>query len=427
MSNTKTSRRDPNSTVTVGMSISGRISKKMEDFLVITFKNGKANCSGTLHVSEFPSLSREERDAMFGVAEVGMPAPGLEVILVSPPDEKRRYTKVRLSALKPLKDKLPPKPDQGKRERQPAKPHAKANPRPAGDAKVDGGNDGGSSGGKSDGNGGGATTEGGKPKSHHQGNGKRNKHRNSKGTSGGDKGTKKAKGAKPAARPAPAAAVDHLEAAGKLIASVRQAGGSVSRENLARAMALRNAAADVGFMARIAAMEQGVARVAECDGEIRSIHRAHDAKALDAAIKVHAARAQGVKLDAEAAAIKQDSARYASLCRKAKANESDTALQSEKEKAKSALDARRAKLATDREANKKARDDADFELVMVISAGAGSDDYERLVGAAESLANWSAEKAAKTAWLGKMVARSNRHLEAKPDATAEAAAEAKKD
>lgn len=100
----KNTTRDPNSVVTVGAPINGRIVKKMKDFVVIDFNVGAVKCSGVLHVSEFPALTRNERDAMFGVAVVGMPANGLVVLSTTPPEQDKRFTKVRLSALKPLKD-----------------------------------------------------------------------------------------------------------------------------------------------------------------------------------------------------------------------------------------------------------------------------------------------------------------------------------
>lgn len=96
--------RNPNSVVTPGAPVNGRIVKKGKDFVVVHFHVGAVKCSGVLHVSEFPSLARNERDAMFGVAKVGMPANGLVVLTVTPPQEGQHFSKVRLSALQPLKD-----------------------------------------------------------------------------------------------------------------------------------------------------------------------------------------------------------------------------------------------------------------------------------------------------------------------------------
>lgn len=99
--------RDPNAIVKVGMIVNGgKFTKKGPDFLVVTWKIDGKRVSGVLHVSEFPSLDRNERNKMFAVAnlEDNIDVNGVVVIETKPPKEGKYFTRVRLSALKPLKD-----------------------------------------------------------------------------------------------------------------------------------------------------------------------------------------------------------------------------------------------------------------------------------------------------------------------------------
>ena len=437
MSAINTPRRDPNSVVTVGMSINGKIIKKLGDFVVIGFNVGNANCSGVLHVAEFPSLDRAERDAMFGVAEEGMPAPGLVVISVTPPAEGKYFTKVRLSALKPIKDALPPKPAAEKKKKK-KKDGSTLNR----DARRNGANNGGK-GGQRNRNGSGnrpvkviVTESAPSAVTIHADELNRSGPRGSgtstppavkatvfsplctvdKAIAAKPKNEKPVKKAKPAAaKPTVTVALTNpLDAARALVKSMEQPADSVGDfSDLGRAMALRNARADGGFMDRIRSIAQGLSFVDECVTSSAAIAAGMDPKVLAAATKVAAARAEGTKLDSEAATIKGMSARYAGLCKKAMADEGNEALQSEKATAKSDIDSRREKLAANRDANKKALDDADMELVFAVLAGAGADEYEAPVANAAKLLKLTADVADKTAWLGKMVARSERHLEPK--------------
>ena len=89
---------DRNAAVKLGMLVSGFFTRKLQSAMVVAYRVGDCRkCSGVLHVSKFPG-SRKERDKLFGAARVGMKVVGLQVIDVTPPDDKKDYTGVRLSA-----------------------------------------------------------------------------------------------------------------------------------------------------------------------------------------------------------------------------------------------------------------------------------------------------------------------------------------
>lgn len=435
--NSKTSRRDPNSLVQSGMSVNGgRITKKLADFIVIAWKVDGVECSGVLHVSEFPSLQRKERDAMFGVAAVGMEANGLVVLSTTPPKGKKRFTKVRLSALQPLKDALPPKPNSGgaadgqSKHRQPQK-----DPSPNHGKRSGGGNHGKRSGGApaaqaaagdgasnaGDGSAAAPAKRNGKPtqgKPQHHGKGKVDK-----GAGGG----KPAEPKKPAPKKVTTAVLtpaDPVAAARELIASVRNPKDTVDGfAGLARHMRLKAAMSDASFMARVRAIEEGVTFIDSCVAQRSELAHAHDGKVIEAASQVHATRKVDARLDEEAAALKSAGARYAGLCGQAKKDESKKACADE---LKSEIDRRREQLGKNRESNMAAFNDADFQLISAAHCGgAGSEDYEALVAVAAQLDKLQAEVAEKTKWLSRMVLRSERFLQPQPEgATVEAAIEA---
>lgn len=457
MNSTNTSRRDPNSVVKSGMPVNGgRITKKLTDFVVIAWKVDGIECSGVLHVSEFPSLKRAERDAMFGVAAVGMEANGLVVLSTTPPQGKNRFSKVRLSALQPLKDALPPQPDGNgggaggqPKHRKPNHQHrsgksgggdgggkrthnstsAANTAATAGDTAVEGSP---APAGTSDAGAVSAAVRNGKP---HQGkprregkghDGKGKPHHQAKGKGGGKPANPQKKEPEPKKVTAPVivAPADPVPAARELIASTRGSLDTVGNfADLGRHMRLKSAQADGAFMSRMRAMEEGVSFIDSCAAQRSELVRAHDSKVLDAASKVHATRKVGARLDEEAKALKTLGARYASLCGQAKKDESKKA---DADKLKSEIDRRREQLGKDRESNLAAFNDADVELIFAAHCGgAGSEDYEALVTAAAQLDKLTTEAAEKTKWLGRMVLRSERFLQPQPEgATVAAATEA---
>lgn len=457
MNSIKTSRRDPNSVVQSGMPVNGgKITKKLTDFVVIEWPVDGVNCSGVLHVSEFPSLDRAERDKMFGVCTIGMPANGLVVLSVSPPKDGKRFSKVRLSALKPIKDALPPQPDGNgggaggePKHRKPSKnrgrnngngngggkgpnrsaPAAKA-AATAGDATVEGAP---APAGASGTGAASAAARNGKP---HQGkprregkghDGKGKPQHQAKGKGGGKPANpqpKKEPEPKKVTVPQIVAPSNPVAAARELIASIGQSNETVGDfAALGRTMRLKAATADAPFMSRVRSMQEGLTFIDSCVAQRSELVRAHDDKVLTAASKVHATRKVDARLDEEAKALKSLGARYASLCGQAKKDESKKA---DADKLKSEIDRRREQLGKDRESNKSVWNDADLELILGAGCGAaGSEDYEALVTAAAQLDKLTTEAAEKTKWLGRMVLRCERFLQPQPEgATVAAATEA---
>lgn len=90
---------DHNSVVKVGAVIEGHFAKKGDLFMVVPFEYEGHQCSGVLHVSQFPDKNRKRRDAMFELAEVDPDQNfSLRVIEVVPPRGKFKLTVVRLTA-----------------------------------------------------------------------------------------------------------------------------------------------------------------------------------------------------------------------------------------------------------------------------------------------------------------------------------------
>ncbi len=98
----KTSRKtelvDTNAAVQVGAVVDGHFTMKKEHFMVVSFEYDGQQCSGVLHVSQFPHKNRKKRDAMFELADVGPQLYRLTVIEVMPPCGKFKLTVVRLTA-----------------------------------------------------------------------------------------------------------------------------------------------------------------------------------------------------------------------------------------------------------------------------------------------------------------------------------------
>jgi hypothetical protein len=209
--------------------------------------------------------------------------------------------------------------------------------------------------------------------------------------------------------------IDIIARARDLIADARSQTKRVAGlADLGRAAALKKAAGDRSFTMAILAMEGVLERLSKIENDCRAIRQAYrdhdDTKKLAAALAVQAARARGVELDSEAAAIKRDSARFAGLWRQAQDSGSAPEKQRERDEARLSLDSRRAKLAADRRANKFALDDADLSLVFAMGDGAGSHSYEQLVSTVDQRVALTAEADEKTAWLGEQVARLNAML-----------------
>lgn len=99
--NAKSGQFDRNDGVKAGITVRGFFCKRLPQAMVVVYKTGdRRNCSGILHVSEFPAGTREERDRLFAEAKVGERTPLLKVIEAKAPCGNRNYTSVRLSARK---------------------------------------------------------------------------------------------------------------------------------------------------------------------------------------------------------------------------------------------------------------------------------------------------------------------------------------
>lgn len=96
--NTK-SMKDNNSVVENGSIINGAVvTKKLDSAVVLSYKVGDTDCTGVMHVSQFPSIKREERDAMFAAAAEGTSYDKLEATVEGPDKSKgRQFSCVRLS------------------------------------------------------------------------------------------------------------------------------------------------------------------------------------------------------------------------------------------------------------------------------------------------------------------------------------------
>ena len=89
---------DTNAAVKVGAVVDAYFTLKKEHFMVVAFDYEGQECTGVLHVSQFPHKNRKKRDAMFELAEVGPQLYRLTVIEVVPPSGKFKLTVVRLTA-----------------------------------------------------------------------------------------------------------------------------------------------------------------------------------------------------------------------------------------------------------------------------------------------------------------------------------------
>ncbi len=94
---------DANVNVTLGLMVDAIVEKKGEQSVVLSYQVNGVTCSGVLHVSQFGSFERQKRDQLFAAVQEKQELKGLQVIEVVPPSGDRRFTSVRLSALKPLK------------------------------------------------------------------------------------------------------------------------------------------------------------------------------------------------------------------------------------------------------------------------------------------------------------------------------------
>lgn len=91
--------KDNNSSVTNGSVINGAsVTQKLQQAVVLSYKFDNKDCTGVMHVSQFPSTDRAQRDKMFADCEVGTTYDGLEAsVEVADKSKGRRFTSVRLS------------------------------------------------------------------------------------------------------------------------------------------------------------------------------------------------------------------------------------------------------------------------------------------------------------------------------------------
>lgn len=331
---------DNNASVQPGARIDGVFTKKLATAMVVGFTFDGKRCSGVLHVSQFPSENRAERDKMFEVARVGMPAPGLTVIEVQPPEGDRRFTSVRLTSRTTGKDM--------KMERKNA---------PSTSDRRDSGK--------------------------HEPEGGQGRHGECKpaaaATSVPASAASTAVSVPVAVAPAavvapvvPQGPADPLARARALVAEVRQPARSFGLADLKRAYAVKNLASDAEASALLASIETSIGEIDALGAEARRIASSLDAETLGKATTLYGIRVQKQELDARTAALKQESARYAGLCGKVKrAGDNVPAhLQAQADEMKAAIETRRAALKDACAANKTADDDADLALLFSVK---GSD------------------------------------------------------
>ena len=91
--------QDNNSVVTNGAIINGaEVNEKREQAVVLKYEFGGKSCTGVMHVSQFPSTDRAQRDRMFAATNVGDQFNNLEAsVEPADKDKGRRFTSVRLS------------------------------------------------------------------------------------------------------------------------------------------------------------------------------------------------------------------------------------------------------------------------------------------------------------------------------------------
>ncbi len=307
---------DHNASVQLGMRIDGVFTHKLPTGMVVGFKlNGKP-CSGVLHVSQFPSNERDMRDRMFGVATVGMPAPGLTVVGIEPPSEDKRYTRVRLSA-RPAKE--------GGSDKTATKHGAASTPK--------------------------TVKENGST---------------AKVTSSAPRMV-----AISAAAPVVVAApIDPVVRGRQLAVEARTPARSCGLADLGRSMAIARLSVDTEASALLGSIESHLSQIDALAAEATRISSSLSSDTLTQASALYSVRAQKRELDAETAVLRQESARYAGLCGKIKraGDNVPSELQSQADEMKSALEAKRAALKDAYAANKKLDDDADLGLLFAISA-----------------------------------------------------------
>lgn len=114
------SMQDQNSVVENGAIVNGaQVTEKRQQAVVLKYSFAGKDCTGVMHVSQFPSLDRASRDKMFAEATIGSIYDGL-VAEVEPADKSkgRRFTSVRLSGRSPLEKAAESKRDAARAERQ---------------------------------------------------------------------------------------------------------------------------------------------------------------------------------------------------------------------------------------------------------------------------------------------------------------------
>ncbi|MDZ4837636.1 MAG: hypothetical protein SGJ27_27945 [Candidatus Melainabacteria bacterium] len=317
---------DHNAAVQVGMRIDGTFTHKLETAMVVSFKLDGKPCSGVLHVSQFPSEERAMRDQMFGVATIGMPAPGLTVIGVEPPSGDKRYTRVRLTS-RPLKDNAKSGKQNG----------AQAN-------------------------------NGGKRQSHSR--------REAATTSGAASSALSAPVANcivaTSVTPpvvAVSAPIDPVARARQLSVEARQPARSVGLADLGRALAISRLGGDTTASSMLGSIESTLSSIDAFAAEAKRISSSLDDDTMSKASTLSAIRAEKRDLDAATAAVRKESALYAGLCGKVKrAGDNAAELQAKADEMKTAVEAKRASLKESYAANKKADDDADLALLFSLNA-----------------------------------------------------------
>jgi hypothetical protein len=329
---------DHNASVQLGIRIDGVFTHKLPTGMVVSFKLDGKPCSGVLHVSQFPSNDRAMRDKMFGVATVGMPAPGLTVVGVEPPSEDKRYTRVRLSA-RPDKENA----DAQQRFSTPVKEGSNA-PAPSGSAKT-------------------ATRSGAAstPKTAVKENGS-----TAKVTSTATRIV-----ATSAAVPVVVAApIDPVVRGRQLSVEASTPARSCGLADLGRSMAIARLSGDTEASALLGSIESHLSQIDALAAEATRISSSLSSDTLTQASALYSVRAQKRELDVETAVLRQESARYAGLCGKIKraGDNVPSELQSQADELKSALETKRAALKDAYAANKKLDDDADLGLLFAISA-----------------------------------------------------------
>lgn len=318
---------DNNSVVTKGMVVSGRFAKKFAAFCVINFVVDGKNCSGTLHVSQFPSENRADRDTMFAFAKPGMPAPNLTVIEVIPPSGDKRFTSVRLSSRS--QDKV---------------------------EKIS--------------------------NSSNVANGGKHKHKVKSVAGNADSSDRPARVYRFAAPEAPAKApkfASSVDNAVVLIDEINMPTKAIDFASIGRAFAIKQSSRNPEFVALVDMLKKDIAEVSELTETLAKLNKTFYPETVAAGIAVYEAQKEAFRIKDESASLKVRTARYASQCSKAKrlGDACSDEFKSELAQTKAALDNDRAALLLAREKNKTQADAADYSMMCAVFGETGKADEVR--------------------------------------------------